>query len=252
MESPDWFDLKNYPASVDPDYWSRQILMRLCLRGMVDTPLPVEYEGKLGVEDFKLMFKTIILKTANRPSAPLLKLPAASLLSLSDVSDIRDWMLEPKIAESMEQLSGYEALKYRDEDGFKKWLNVGRQSVQELVVGTKSVSNPIISINPYADMKTILRSVEMLVIEARESHSVPVPARTVDRRDFADWFTYSILPCWDLVIWAEITSQKITNSELGDLLWPEARFDRAERIRKTTKAKYWQVVSDSTLGRFTV
>lgn len=44
-----------------------------------------------------------------------------------------------------------------------------------------------------------------------------------------------VIPCMDLLFWAELKEIDYTNAQLGDMLFPNADFDRAEKVRKATR-----------------
>lgn len=44
-----------------------------------------------------------------------------------------------------------------------------------------------------------------------------------------------VIPCMDLLFWGQLSKIEYTNAQLGDMLFPNADFDRAEKVRKTTR-----------------
>ena len=244
MECPDWFDLKNYPSSSDPRYWYRQILNRLGMRAIIDSATVLE---KFDSEKLKSNFKaTVVGRSTFVSEEPIEADNAASFLNLGHLCKIHSWMSEPEVAESIEVvlgLDGHDIFDYETHNmlaDFKEW------NILDLIENNKGVDIPIV-INPHADLSSILNDVETLVTELRKLNDIPLYKKPIGKKEFADWFTYAILPCWDLNLWSELSGLKMTNTQLGDTLWPQASFDRAERVRKTTKSKYGQVISSSTL-----
>jgi hypothetical protein len=244
MECPDWFDLKNYTPSYKRLYWQFQISSRIYLRDVTlredeSTNSPSE----LFAENLKVIFEIRVSdeETVEQPSS-------ARLLDLSHLSRIRSLMMEPKVVDAMGELNELDELSYLSFEEFNKYEDFKQQSLLSFLKNEEAKYMPIV-IDPHADMSSILNDVEALVIRVREVNSSPTYKKPIGRKEFAAWFTYGVLPCWDLILWCQLTGQEVTNSELGDLLWPNANVDRAERVRKTTKRKFSEVVSNSTLGR---
>ena len=73
--------------------------------------------------------------------------------------------------------------------------------------------------------------------------------REITEKDFANWYIYGILPVFDLSIWSIIHDTKITHSQLGDAIWPDASFNRPERIRKVSMKYLNSVFNLRTINR---
>jgi hypothetical protein len=54
-------------------------------------------------------------------------------------------------------------------------------------------------------------------------------------KDFARWHRYAVLPYIDLTLWAQFHGARIAHHVLGDVLFPNEDFDRAQAIRQTVK-----------------
>ena len=280
MKSPDWFDLKNYTPSNNPAYWHWQISNRMMIRHVIEIKDHSESPREFFAEEIKGVMD-VWTNNAKANDASSWRenhrhLRAAHFLDLDYLSKIRGWMMEPELAEAMEQVITPEEIadvsrqfrKYMEENDepteqmlkpeerpgygilaeLARRMNFARRSLLDFIKDEES-KNMAIVINPHADMASILSDVEVLVTEIRKASFTPVFKKPIGNKEFADWFTYGFLPCWDLVQWGQLTGQKITNAELGDLLWPNASFDRAERVRKTTRRRYSKIFSDSTLKR---
>jgi|TARA_B110000879_G_C11092350_1_gene479531 hypothetical protein len=244
MKSPEWFDLKNYISGDNRYHWQVQIVQRLHLRDFClahdKSELPSEY--------FPEKLKHIMgIRVSEENILNFGRFASVRFLDLDHLSKIRGWMMEPELKDALEQ-----PLKLKEQplgpEALLKMYRYGQRSLQSILKDGESKNMPIV-IDPHADMRSILHDVEVLVTKMRKATSTPLFKKPVGRKEFADWFTYGILPCWDLDLWCQLTGQTMTNAELGDLLWPNANFDRAERVRKTTKAKCWEIVSDSTFER---
>ena len=66
-------------------------------------------------------------------------------------------------------------------------------------------------------------------------------------KDFARWHRYAVLPYIDLTLWAQFQGARIAHHVLGDVLFPDEDFDRAQAIRQTVKPLANKLLQHETL-----
>lgn len=64
----------------------------------------------------------------------------------------------------------------------------------------------------------------------------------------ARWIAHGVLPYIDLQLFAELTGRTLGDALAGDLIFPDAEFDRAEKIRKTVRGLSEELLDPSFLN----
>lgn len=77
------------------------------------------------------------------------------------------------------------------------------------------------------------------------------PKKRLGAKEFADWYIFSVLPCFDLTLWADMNEVHFTDPFLSDLLWAENNtpFDRVGRLRRTTRPLISEVINWNMVDR---
>ena len=101
MDSPKWFDLKNYPPSKEPEYWSKEIEKRLLVEALVrDMPEQMEVNDVPGMF-VDLMFNVpIAIDTEDTDESPAgirlyhMNSPVSSArgMSVRDLNRLVSWV----------------------------------------------------------------------------------------------------------------------------------------------------------------
>ncbi|TPQ24336.1 hypothetical protein C2U68_20270 [Methylomonas koyamae] len=108
-------------------------------------------------------------------------------------------------------------------------------------------------VNLHATDEHIMEDFKNWLIKTRESSSKKSAKKAFTEIDFKEWTEYKILPFIDLKIWGEISGHRLTNSVVGNLLFPEEpEIDTTERIRRTTKPKAERLLNSSIIDAFGV
>ena len=104
-------------------------------------------------------------------------------------------------------------------------------------------------INIMAPEAVILDDFKKFIQEYKQSLGIEGIADKYDESDCRKWHELKILPYLDLLSWLMNTGQKMTNSKIGNILFPdEFDIDLSERIRKVTKPLAKNLVTHQTIN----
>ncbi|MNT33521.1 hypothetical protein D3C72_1694540 [compost metagenome] len=79
-------------------------------------------------------------------------------------------------------------------------------------------------------------------VEQRARAPKGIPVNVASR-----WIAHGVLPYIDLLLFAELTGRTLGDALAGDLIFPDAEFDRAEKIRKTVKGLSEELLDPSLI-----
>ncbi|WP_157204938.1 DUF6387 family protein [Methylomonas methanica] len=109
------------------------------------------------------------------------------------------------------------------------------------------------SVNLRATDEHLIQDFKSFLAKARESHPKTVIKRRFTELDYKEWSEYKVLPYLDLKIWSSVSGYRLTNTVIGNTLFPkEFEIDTTERIRRTTKPKAEMLLNSSIIDAFGV
>jgi hypothetical protein len=254
MWKPDWFDLDNY-TNMSPEQWAGCIALRLNLRTFLDQR-PLRSPSFFRNNDEQYFLEQI----SKRPGAEGLDLRSVSRLSIIQAKELSDWLLVAADEEVYElaQIFGdinVEPIELYDvnDDGFDIEMSSHRyhslrvREISDIAGGERF---HFLIVDPGQDDEVLVDDFLKEIQRFRKSSNYPSPPKKMLREsDLHRWFTNGVLPAYDLKTWAELAGETPTQSQMADLLWPYASFNRTEKFRKTTMDYLDTVFTDSTLNR---
>lgn len=271
MVKPDWFDLGDYPGNYSPEYWAFQILYRLeLLEGLeyckVDPELAKQTFLFARDQWLRPISTPIKLEPAVRPLLveDMLRLDSRSqknegFREISErISSLRK-ALDKTILDQGSLIDRVLAAGSSEERGEIEF--VGSEAMEIIGELVSLDSTPFSSIDDHQTSELycvidIEQDNEALVadflkvVESRRSEiAVKTQQNSLNSPDLARWHTAGVLPYFDLSLWFSINGLKVTNSQIGKLIWPNANFNEAERVRKTTKKHVEEAISLKTYNR---
>lgn len=226
-----WFDPDRYPPCEDPEYWCRQIEVRLLLQGaLVNKPEP---QGK-GI---------FIALLNGDPLWPTVKRPSL----------VREANYEDALALTKALLQSHEVGKHRaaveehdssyTSDSLHEWSEKRR----------KLWTRPLAEIIDFSkDRAYVVVDLSQDDTELKAQFAGLLAKRGAVRKpmiDFVGWYRGAVLRYFDLITWGDIVDCKLTDAQLGDLLWPQEDVDRPDRVRKVTKPLCEKVISTTMRDR---
>jgi len=217
------------------------------MKNLVDS-----YQGSIDDED-QVHLKQIFIQAVDNKSTPPLSEPVSAITS-GQLATIFGWI---NSADAMGRLFGQPNESDSDDEDVIAILH-GERGMQAVLSGLLAPvaahsdtqllfdgnrSLPLLTaIELDYDDETLIEKFLELVHEERENMDLLQARKKPKTINFQRWFTHAVLPYFDLTLWAEITSQKLTQSELGHMLWPNNyESDLTEHIRHTTR-KHARVV----------
>ena len=95
-----------------------------------------------------------------------------------------------------------------------------------------------ITVNLLATDEHLMSDFKEWLANVRKNSYYKITKKPFSLTDFKEWAEFKILPYLDLKIWSEFTDCQITQTIIGNAIFPdEFKVDTTERIRRTTKKK---------------
>lgn len=240
----DWFSPKNYPFSRDHVYWADNIHERLLLSDILSSEMPLDLK--------KLLFCASLDGSSDFPAFPNYKQPYASL---SEV----DYLLADTLVDLLGGSKNFQDHKQsylEHSDKFDLATTGGDEYLDRHEIEHRLSSRPLSdfeldSTNEVFFVADLDQDDDILIEQFRSLLKTKrkAPKNRIAEIDYQRWLDAGVLPCFDICVWADLVGHKITNSQIGDLIWPNSDFDRAEKVRKTSKRHLNDVISLRMLKR---
>ena len=249
MERPDWFDLKRYPPSKDPEYWAGQILARLSIESLMNFYHEQNREASLEELFVDALFKNP-MKFGPEASGNVIhmlnsEMDLARAMTMRDAQRFISWVeSSADISEHLKNLT-----PPGDKDGLEDYIQETKTPISKY-----QESNDLIFIaDATLDDDAIIKRLKFELRTRREEIKESDPDVQFDKKTnwekvFVDWWTHGVLPKHDLELWAQWTQQKLTNNEISRMIWPDGSGD-ADKVRKTTAVHQARMLSRRTLMR---
>jgi len=261
---PGWFCADSYKPLKDERSWLNAIVDRLWLRQLMTVDKkkakelfqlwviegqPENFSGQLEKEPFELLdiwpvremncLEVALLNKYMRGDAAIKELEDQLYLRVNNPEAFFDKEPSQSIKEG---------------EGLKKSVVSAVADADEILnMRSEGMFYPI-GIDISQDDETLKLAFEIWLRRIREAwtrQGVKAPKKKIGSKEFADWHTWSILPCFDLTLWSEMNEIYYTDPYLSDLLWPEnnAPFDRVGRLRRTTRKLVNEVIHWNVVDR---
>lgn len=254
MNVPEWFNIDDYRPSTNLQYWLNNIEKRYDFQNHLKERLSDKHLSD--PENLQSLFFEAIksdLKMRTTQDEPI------SLISSDDFDQIRYFFDSPEVTKFLANPDvNVEEVDEESEINSIVHNRPIHAVLANLLSGWESQTDessffgdgtlPIVaSIDVNFDDEILINEFMKLVQFERDRRKIKVSKKSIDIQ-MAGWYTNGVLPHFDLVTWSVLTDQKVTQSSLGDLIWPTGGFDRAERIRKTTQKHFEEAFTLKTIN----
>lgn len=92
------------------------------------------------------------------------------------------------------------------------------------------------------DDETLIAAFKVWLAQIRED--LGEAKKPIGEKDFLAWKEYGLLQTFDLDFWALLNDSKFTNNVIANAIWPDSEVDTTERLRKVTKPKVEELLTD--------
>jgi hypothetical protein len=274
----DWFNRSHYMHCHDPDYWRVMISCRLTLKhsiavhGLTDYPYARRRPSSA--------FEEVVEKTtklALQPDSPqanlykalqaLNEMDSVLPMRIVDLEHLKNWSsFSPDYQRAIKDINKYtnkwhpklsdtrkDLKKSPPKGDRRKEFHVYDELRKCTITQFSSHENDFdssgylpVMVNPHKSVAEITRDIKKLKQTLTPSERL----LSNQNKEFDKWHEYGVLPYFDLKHWSKLSGIRLTNKQIGELIWPSTEYldlDADERIKKTTTRFVRKVISDSTL-----
>ncbi|MFT6437488.1 MAG: hypothetical protein ACJAVI_005562 [Candidatus Azotimanducaceae bacterium] len=248
VQPGDWFQLSQYQANKDPVYWRDSIYSRSVFSDLLTLFVQSGVQS-VAIAEF---FKEFIY--IGFPSPYVLPSSSVQLVRKSERKSRKpgsEFSIEKSLisAAKTELQSKEPDLKFAA--AVFRTARAYSPSSHTFLEGELDQNSDVllVAIDLNQDTET-LQADFLRLVQHRQAKAKRVDSnRALKEIDFQRWFTYGVLPCFDLLLWQEATGTKLTNEAMGALIWPDGDFNRADRVRKQSIPLLERVFSERIYRR---
>lgn len=249
-----WFKLSNYEAAKTMGLlgWRNALLLRYTTRGLIDSIRSPTLDDPV-FSMFAQLLLTPITKGMISSFSPRLAKGFSRVWDVS-VLDVftsgKGSMLSSIYAEPLEQCEEY--CKRLDEDAFLSRdddLPLVHMSFDDYKASKGYTDhNQHVIVDLLASDEQLINDFTQWLAEKRAARNMRTFNRAITEDDTREWARYQILPYIDLQLFCAYTRTKLTQWDIGNLLFPGEDINPAERIRKVVKSKAEQTMDGNFLA----
>lgn len=251
---PSWFSLEKYKHAKDLDYlgWSFNLMWRWLITEWTHVSIAQAmcryYESAESLVDIKGpgISGLKIRDSLEEFTSPTAKNSAVWSLStdfvLRWIAKVirKESELERDLLESAKSYAA--ATTFREQEELRdKFSDISLDLVAldtEIYNWSWLKRDPLsVAVDIDASDATILSDFQVWLAHARQTYDAP-KLKAVSDADIQSWIEFGVLPYFDLQYWCQINGFTITDSVMGNALFPdEFDVDVAERVRKVTRPR---------------